>query len=95
MLLRGGSLRHLAALRFRGGTFIFTSLAVQLLLYMPFLRTSAPVLRWGGFGLAAQLAVSLPGMEQAAAQALIDKAHQVCPYSNATRGNVDVRLSVV
>lgn len=48
----------------------------------------------GGFGLAAKLAVSIPGMEQATAQALVDKAHQVCPYSNATRGNIDVALTV-
>lgn len=46
----------------------------------------------GGFGLSAQLRVSLPGMEQAVAQALVDKAHQVCPYSNATRGNIDVAV---
>ena len=49
----------------------------------------------GGFGLDIALAVSLPGMEHAAAQGLVEKAHQVCPYSNATRGNIDVKLSVV
>jgi osmotically inducible protein OsmC len=38
--------------------------------------------------------ISLPGLEQADAQALVDAAHQVCPYSNATRNNVDVRLNV-
>jgi len=48
----------------------------------------------GGFGLDIDLNISLPGLEQAAAQALVDAAHQVCPYSNATRGNVDVRLHV-
>ncbi len=48
----------------------------------------------GGFALSAALAVSTPGMDQAAAQAVVDKAHQVCPYSNATRGNIDVQLSV-
>lgn len=48
----------------------------------------------GGFGLAAQLRVALPGMEPAAAQALVDKAHQVCPYSNATRGNIDVGVAL-
>src|SRR2546421_873822 len=47
-LLRGGSLRHLAALPFCGSTYIFTSLAVQVLIYMPFVRTSALGLRWGG-----------------------------------------------
>jgi len=47
-----------------------------------------------GFGLDVALKVSLPGLEQAAADALVAKAHVVCPYSNATRGNVDVRLAV-
>ncbi|MGY4493144.1 organic hydroperoxide resistance protein [Pseudomonas sp. TE3610] len=46
----------------------------------------------GGFGLDIDLRISLPGLEQADAQALVDAAHLVCPYSNATRGNVDVRL---
>jgi Ohr subfamily peroxiredoxin len=46
------------------------------------------------YGIAARLNVSLPGMDRAAAQSLIDAAHQVCPYSNATRGNVDVQLNV-
>ena len=49
----------------------------------------------GGFGLAAELKVSLPGLESAAAQTLVAKAHEVCPYSNATRGNIDVKVSVV
>jgi len=49
----------------------------------------------GGFGLDIALDVSLPGLDRDAAQALVEKAHQVCPYSNATRGNVDVRLTVV
>jgi len=48
----------------------------------------------GGFGLDIDLHITLPGLEQSAAQALVDAAHQVCPYSNATRGNVDVRLHV-
>jgi len=48
----------------------------------------------GGFSLTVKLAVTTPGMDQAAAQAVVDKAHQVCPYSNATRGNIDVALSV-
>ncbi|MBL8521000.1 MAG: organic hydroperoxide resistance protein [Betaproteobacteria bacterium] len=48
-----------------------------------------------GFGIAAELAISLPGMDRAAARALIDQAHQVCPYSNATRGNIDVTLTLV
>ena len=49
----------------------------------------------GGFGIDVELAVSLPGLERADAEALVEKAHQVCPYSNATRNNVDVRLTVV
>src|SRR5262249_7468987 len=49
----------------------------------------------GGFGLDIDLAVSLPGLARNEAEALVEKAHQVCPYSNATRGNVDVRLKVV
>jgi Ohr subfamily peroxiredoxin len=48
-----------------------------------------------GFGLAVELAVSLPGMDRAAAQELVEAAHGVCPYSNATRGNIDVTLKVV
>jgi lipoyl-dependent peroxiredoxin len=48
-----------------------------------------------GFGIAARMAVSLPGMDPAIAQDLIDTAHQVCPYSNATRGNIDVVLTLV
>ena len=47
-----------------------------------------------GFGIEVDLKVSLPGMAREAAQALVDKAHVVCPYSNATRGNIDVRLSI-
>jgi Ohr subfamily peroxiredoxin len=46
----------------------------------------------GGFGLEVALHVELGGMQQEAAEALVAKAHQVCPYSNATRGNVEVTL---
>lgn len=49
----------------------------------------------GGFGLTIALAVALPSLEQAAAEDLVEKAHQICPYSNATRNNIDVQLSVV
>lgn len=49
----------------------------------------------GGFAIDVELHISLPGMDIAAAQSLIEKAHQVCPYSNATRGGVDVRLTLV
>jgi lipoyl-dependent peroxiredoxin len=43
-----------------------------------------------GFGINAHLVVSLPGVDRAVAQKLVDAAHQVCPYSNATRGNIEV-----
>ena len=46
------------------------------------------------YGIAVRMKVSLPGMDRAAAQALVDTAHQVCPYSNATRGNIDVTLTL-
>ncbi|MES2103128.1 MAG: organic hydroperoxide resistance protein [Pseudomonadota bacterium] len=49
----------------------------------------------GGFGLTVALNVTIPGMDKAEAQALVDKAHQVCPYSNATRGNIDVKITVL
>ncbi len=48
-----------------------------------------------GFGIEVELDISLPGMDRAQAQTLIDKAHQVCPYSNATRGNIEVTLRLV
>jgi osmotically inducible protein OsmC len=46
------------------------------------------------YGIAVRMNVSLPGMEREAAQGLIDAAHKVCPYSNATRGNVDVQIKL-
>jgi Ohr subfamily peroxiredoxin len=49
----------------------------------------------GGFGLTVALDVRIPSLEAAAAQALVHKAHAVCPYANAVKGNVDVRLAVV
>lgn len=48
----------------------------------------------GAFGIAVAMKVSVPGMEREALQKLVDTAHQVCPYSNATRGNVDVTLTL-
>ena len=48
-----------------------------------------------GFGIEAELKISLPGMDRAQAQALVDRAHVVCPYSNATQGNIDVTLTLV
>ena len=47
-----------------------------------------------GFGLEVELKVSLPGVDKSEAEALVQQAHAVCPYSNATRNNIDVRLSV-
>ena len=47
-----------------------------------------------GFGIEAALTVSAPGIDRATLQALIEQAHIVCPYSNATRGNIDVSLSI-
>ncbi|MEJ2795575.1 organic hydroperoxide resistance protein [Iodobacter sp. LRB] len=49
----------------------------------------------GGFGLQVALNVTIPGMERSAAEALVHKAHEVCPYSNATRGNIEVTLAVL
>ena len=48
----------------------------------------------GGYGIAVRMTVHLPGMDRAAAQALVDAAHKVCPYSNATRGNIDVNITL-
>ncbi len=48
----------------------------------------------GGYGLAVALRVAIPGVELAKVLALTEAAHQVCPYSNATRGNIDVTLAV-
>ena len=49
----------------------------------------------GAFGIAVAMAISVPGMDKTAAQALVTAAHEVCPYSNATRGNIEVTLTVV
>ncbi|WP_369213999.1 organic hydroperoxide resistance protein [Streptomyces flavofungini] len=47
----------------------------------------------GGFGLEVAITASIPNVDAATAQSLVDKAHQVCPYSNATRGNIKVEVS--
>ncbi|MDI5961495.1 organic hydroperoxide resistance protein [Streptomyces sp. SL13] len=49
----------------------------------------------GGFGLTVELSAHIPAVDAATAKELLEKAHQVCPYSNATRGNIEVTLSVV
>ncbi|MGM3159319.1 organic hydroperoxide resistance protein [Dickeya undicola] len=48
-----------------------------------------------GFGIEVELKISLPGLDRAVAEDLVQKAHIVCPYSNATRGNIDVTLTVI
>ncbi len=48
----------------------------------------------GGYGLAVEIAAELPGLPEDVATALVEQAHQVCPYSKATRGNIPVHLSV-
>jgi lipoyl-dependent peroxiredoxin len=48
-----------------------------------------------GFALKVELQISVPGLDKAKVQEIVTAAHQVCPYSNATRGNVDVTLTVV
>ncbi|MEV2249467.1 organic hydroperoxide resistance protein [Streptomyces sp. NPDC050147] len=48
----------------------------------------------GGFGLEVAITASIPNVDAATAQSLIEKAHQVCPYSSATRGNIKVELAV-
>ena len=53
-----------------------------------------PINGGAGFGLEVELEVSLPGVERAAAEELVAKAHEVCPYSNATRGNIKVDLRI-
>ncbi len=49
----------------------------------------------GGYLLRARLNVSLPGMDPGTARAVVDAAHQICPYYKATRGNIDVEINVV
>ncbi|MEK8045839.1 organic hydroperoxide resistance protein [Ideonella margarita] len=49
----------------------------------------------GAFGISVAMQISVPGMDRAALEALVATAHEVCPYSNATRGNIDVTLTVV
>lgn len=49
----------------------------------------------GGFGLQVDLRITAPSMTREAAEALVNQAHSICPYSNATRGNIDVTLTVV
>lgn len=48
-----------------------------------------------GYGVSVRMNISLPGLERAAAEQLVAEAHKVCPYSNATRNNIDVKLTIV
>ena len=57
-------------------------------------RVSIGQIENGGFGLAVKLEVNIPSVDLENAQALADKAHQICPYSNATRGNIEVEIAV-
>jgi len=57
-------------------------------------RVTLGTIEGGAFGLAAELDVALPGVEKRLAEKVVREAHKVCPYSNATRGNVDVVLKV-
>ncbi len=56
---------------------------------------SLGMLETGGFGLTANIEVSLPALDKDTAEQIVAQAHQVCPYSNATRGNIDVTLNIV
>lgn len=57
-------------------------------------KVSIGAIENGGFGLAVEMDVNIPEVSLEEAQQLVDKAHQICPYSNATRGNIEVLLSV-
>jgi osmotically inducible protein OsmC len=49
----------------------------------------------GGYFLSTRLSTNLPGVDRAVAQALVDEAHRLCPYSKVTRGNIDVAINLV
>ena len=53
-----------------------------------------PINEGKAYGIAVKLAINLPGLDDAQKKLLVETAHQVCPYSNATRGNVEVELSI-
>ena len=58
-------------------------------------RVTLGTVEGGGYGIAVELDVALPGVDAETAQKLVEAAHEVCPYSNATRGNIDVDLRIV
>lgn len=57
-------------------------------------KVSIGQLENGGFGLAVELQAAIPGVPEDEARTLLEKAHEICPYSNATRGNIEVKLSL-
>ena len=63
--------------------------------FRPSVSTATTAAPCFGFGIEVELKISLPGMGREAAEDLISKAHIVCPYSNATRNNIDVKLKLV
>ncbi|HUE58498.1 MAG TPA: organic hydroperoxide resistance protein [Acidimicrobiales bacterium] len=58
-------------------------------------RVTLGTIDGGAYNVAVELDVAIPGVDRATAEKLVEAAHEVCPYSNATRGNVDVDLKVV
>lgn len=58
-------------------------------------RVTLGTIDGGAFGIAVELDVHIPGVDDETAQQVVERAHEVCPYSNATRGNIDVTLKVV
>jgi Ohr subfamily peroxiredoxin len=58
-------------------------------------RVTLGTIEGGAFGLAVELEVSIPGIDAESAHQVVEAAHAVCPYSNATRGNIEVTLSVI
>jgi Ohr subfamily peroxiredoxin len=58
-------------------------------------RVSLGTIEGGAFGLAVELDIALPGVDHDQAVKVVEAAHEVCPYSNATRGNIEVALRVV
>lgn len=58
-------------------------------------RVTLGTIDGGGFGIAVELDVHIPDVDEATARKVVDAAHEVCPYSNATRGNVEVTLKIV
>jgi lipoyl-dependent peroxiredoxin len=58
-------------------------------------RVALGVIGGGGYGIAVELEVSIPGVDRETTEQVVKAAHEVCPYSNATRGNIEMTLSIV